>query len=145
MIDFRVAVDTGGTFTDFVFLENGILNVHKLPSTPSNPALAIIEGITEKNIHDRPIDLIHGSTVATNALLSRDGVKVGLITNTTRLSYQKIQTCININDYFNFVITVNEAKEPKPSPLPYLQAMESLSLHPNETIIIEDSFQIVFN
>ena len=80
MIDFRVAVDTGGTFTDFVFLENGILNVHKLPSTPSNPALAIIEGITEKNIHDRPIDLIHGSTVATNALLSRDGVKVGLIT-----------------------------------------------------------------
>ena len=66
-------------------------------------------------------------------------LKVGLITNTTRLSYQKIQTCININDYFNFVITVNEAKEPKPSPKPYLQAMESLSLHPNETIIIEDS------
>ena len=66
-------------------------------------------------------------------------LKVGLITNTTRLSYQKIQTCININDYFNFVITVNEAKEPKPSPKPYLQAMKSLSLHPNETIIIEDS------
>ena len=66
-------------------------------------------------------------------------LKVGIITNTTRLSYQKIQTCININDYFDFVITVNEAKEPKPSPVPYLQAMESLSLHPNETIIIEDS------
>tara|TARA_X000000368_G_scaffold274444_1_gene217700 strand:- start:3270 stop:3929 length:660 start_codon:yes stop_codon:yes gene_type:complete len=66
-------------------------------------------------------------------------LKVGLITNTTRLSYQKIQTCLNINDYFDFVITVNEAKEPKPSPMPYLQAMKSLSLHPNETIIIEDS------
>ena len=66
-------------------------------------------------------------------------LKVGLITNTTRLSYQKIQTCLNINDYFDFVITVNEAKEPKPSPMPYLQAMKSLSLHPNKTIIIEDS------
>jgi|TARA_B100001540_G_scaffold253296_1_gene229887 HAD superfamily hydrolase (TIGR01509 family) len=66
-------------------------------------------------------------------------LKVGLVTNTTRLSYQKIQTCINVNDYFDFVITANEAKEPKPSPIPYLQAMDFLSLHPNETIIIEDS------
>ena len=66
-------------------------------------------------------------------------LKVGLITNTTRLSYQKIQTCINIDDYFNFVITVNEAKKPKPSPMPYIQAMEELMLKPNETIIIEDS------
>ena len=48
MTDFRVAVDTGGTFTDFVFLENGKLNIHKLPSTPSNPAVAIIQGISEK-------------------------------------------------------------------------------------------------
>jgi len=66
-------------------------------------------------------------------------IKVALVTNTTRLSYEKIQSCINIDDYFNFVITVNEAKEPKPSPEPYLQAMESLSLSENETIIIEDS------
>ncbi len=80
MTDFRVAVDTGGTFTDFVFLENGKLNVHKLPSTPSNPATAIIQGIAEKNTDNRPVDLIHGSTVATNALLSREGAKVGLIT-----------------------------------------------------------------
>ena len=80
MTDFRVAVDTGGTFTDFVFLENGKLNIHKLPSTPSNPAVAIIQGISEKNIDNRPVDLIHGSTVATNALLSREGAKVGLIT-----------------------------------------------------------------
>jgi len=80
LTDFRVAVDTGGTFTDFVFLENGKLNIHKLPSTPSNPAVAIIQGISEKNIDNRPVDLIHGSTVATNALLSREGAKVGLIT-----------------------------------------------------------------
>lgn len=65
--------------------------------------------------------------------------KVGLVTNTTRVSYQKIQTCINIDDYFDYVQTVTESEEPKPSPIPYLQAMKSLSLNPNETIIIEDS------
>ena len=41
-------------------------------------------------------------------------LKVGLITNTTRLSYEKIQTCIHIDDYFNFVITVSEATKPNP-------------------------------
>ena len=65
--------------------------------------------------------------------------QVGLVTNTTRLSYQKIQKCININDYFNYVITVTEAKEPKPSPKPYLQAMDCLSLNIYNTLIIEDS------
>ena len=60
-------------------------------------------------------------------------------TNTTRLTYQKIQTCINIDDYFHFVITVTESKEPKPSPAPYLQAMEFLSLDADETLIVEDS------
>ena len=65
--------------------------------------------------------------------------KVGLVTNTTRLSYQKIQKCINIDDYFNYVITVTEAKEPKPSPEPYLQAMNDLLLNENNTLIIEDS------
>ena len=53
---------------------SGSLKWHK------NSSQFVGSGITEKNIHDRPIDLIHGSTVATNALLSRDGVKVGLIT-----------------------------------------------------------------
>ena len=66
-------------------------------------------------------------------------LKLGLITNTTRLSYEKIQTCIHIDDYFNFVITVSEATKPKPSPVPYIEAMEKLSLDVNETVIIEDS------
>ena len=65
--------------------------------------------------------------------------QVGLVTNTTRLSYQKIQKCINIDDYFKYVITVTEAIEPKPSPEPYFQAMDYLSLNANNTLIIEDS------
>ena len=66
-------------------------------------------------------------------------IKVGLVTNTTRLTYEKIQSCINIDDYFSFSITATEAIEPKPSPSPYLQAMDSLSLSLNGTVIIEDS------
>ena len=45
----------------------------------------------------------------------------------------------DIDDYFSYVLTSTEAKEPKPSPMPYLQAMEFLSLNPNQTLIIEDS------
>ena len=66
-------------------------------------------------------------------------IKVTLVTNTTRLTYEKIKSCINIGDYFSFVITVTESAEPKPSPSPYLQAMDSLSLSLDETLIIEDS------
>ena len=64
---------------------------------------------------------------------------VGLVTNTTRLSYQKIQTCINIDDYFGYVLTVSESIEPKPSPKPYFQAMNHLSLNFDQIVIIEDS------
>ena len=66
-------------------------------------------------------------------------IKVGIVTNTTRLTYEKIQSCINIDDYFSFSITATEAIEPKPSPSPYIQAMNSLSLSLDETVIIEDS------
>ena len=67
------------------------------------------------------------------------GFKVGLVTNTTRATYNKIQSILNIDDYFQFVITATESQKPKPSPLPYLEAMESLCLDPKETLIIEDS------
>ena len=71
--------------------------------------------------------------------IKNTNLKVGLVTNTTRLSYKKIQSCINIDDYFNYVQTVTESLEPKPSPKAFLQAIESLSLKEENTIIIEDS------
>ena len=91
------------------------------------------------NIMKKKLKFIDGFEDFFTSNILGTNIKVALVTNTTRLSYEKIQSCINIDDYFNFVITVNEAKEPKPSPEPYLQAMESLSLSENETIIIEDS------
>jgi N-methylhydantoinase A len=75
-----VGVDTGGTFTDFVVSDDGVLRVHKVLSTPGNPAEAILRGLRELSVGDDLAALVHGSTVATNAVLERKGVRTGLIT-----------------------------------------------------------------
>jgi N-methylhydantoinase A len=76
-----VAVDTGGTFTDFVVLRGGATSVHKRASTPGNPAQAVLEGLGELLDPGEPFVLAHGSTVATNALLERRGARTAWITN----------------------------------------------------------------
>ncbi|MAP61826.1 MAG: hypothetical protein CMF82_02605 [Candidatus Marinimicrobia bacterium] len=85
------------------------------------------------------LKFIDGFEYFYNSFIKDNELKVGLVTNTTRLTYEKIRTYINIDDYFSFVLTVNESKKPKPSPIPYIQAMDSLSLDVKETLIIEDS------
>src|SRR6266436_2093383 len=80
----RFGIDTGGTFTDFVSRQNGRLEVFKLPSTPSDPSLAIRSGL--KQVADKTglelknIDVVHGTTVGTNALLQRRGARTALVT-----------------------------------------------------------------
>ncbi|MCZ6917034.1 MAG: hydantoinase/oxoprolinase family protein [Gemmatimonadetes bacterium] len=74
-----VGIDTGGTFTDFVVLDGEQLRVHKEPSTPDNPARAVLAGLRQVLGEATP-DIIHGSTVATNALLERRGAKTALVT-----------------------------------------------------------------
>ena len=77
-----VAVDTGGTFTDVLLLDAGGLRSLKVPSTPTDPSDAVLEGIrTLLGTDERDYLLIHGSTVATNALLERKGARVKLVTN----------------------------------------------------------------
>ena len=79
--DTLVAVDTGGTFTDVLLLADGELRTLKVPSTPSDPSEAVLQGL-ERILDGRDgFDLLHGSTVATNALLERKGARVVLITN----------------------------------------------------------------
>jgi N-methylhydantoinase A/oxoprolinase/acetone carboxylase beta subunit len=75
----RIAVDTGGTFTDFVLLDDRGLSVHKIPSTPDDPARAVLSGIREL-LRTRTQEVIHGSTVATNALLERKGARTAFVT-----------------------------------------------------------------
>lgn len=76
-----LAVDTGGTFTDLVLLEDGRIRTLKVPSTPSDPSQAVLDGIEEILGGDVEFVLLHGTTVATNALLERKGVRVALVTN----------------------------------------------------------------
>ena len=78
-----VGVDTGGTFTDFVLMEEGELRIHKVPSTPENPARAVLAGLADllgEGGAAGSAELVHGSTVATNALLERKGAAVALVT-----------------------------------------------------------------
>ncbi len=76
-----VAVDTGGTFTDFVVLRPAGLQVHKRPSTPADPSEAVLAGLAELLAPGERFVLAHGSTVATNALLERRGARLAWITN----------------------------------------------------------------
>jgi N-methylhydantoinase A len=80
----RIAIDTGGTFTDCVYRNGNRLEVVKIPSTPADPAQAILAGIAQivARLGDRKLalDIRHGTTVGTNALLERKGAKVAFIT-----------------------------------------------------------------
>ena len=80
----NIGVDTGGTFTDIVMRLGDDLFTHKVLSTPQNPALAVIKGVSEiLRIHDTTagtLEVVHGSTVATNALLERRGARIALVT-----------------------------------------------------------------
>lgn len=75
----RTGIDTGGTFTDFVWLENGRLRVHKQLSTPADPSRAVLAGLDHLGAPEQAA-IVHGSTVATNALLERRGARTALIT-----------------------------------------------------------------
>jgi N-methylhydantoinase A len=73
-----VGIDVGGTFTDIAVLEDGRLTVHKLPSTPHDPSQGILQGVKETGVTEA--DFVHGSTVATNALLEGKGGRTALVT-----------------------------------------------------------------
>jgi N-methylhydantoinase A len=75
----RIAVDTGGTFTDFVRVDDGAIRVFKLLSTPRRPEDAILKGLGTPEAGQWK-EIIHGSTVATNALLERKGARTALVT-----------------------------------------------------------------
>ena len=75
-----VGIDVGGTFTDIAVLQDGRLTVHKLPSTPRNPTDGIIQGVGEAGVEIESADFVHGSTVATNALLEGKGARTALVT-----------------------------------------------------------------
>src|SRR5215467_11758738 len=81
----RIATDTGGTFTDCVFLRNGRLEILKVPSQPKQPAASVEHALRDvlamvSGRAARELDLTCGTTVGTNALLERRGGRVALVT-----------------------------------------------------------------
>src|SRR3954462_12124990 len=77
----RVGIEVGGTFTDLVAVDGSRVEVAKVPSTPHSPDIGAYAalgaaGIPAAEVHD----LVHGSTVATNAILERKGARVAFVT-----------------------------------------------------------------
>src|SRR5258706_1107558 len=83
-VNVRAGVDTGGTFTDFVYEVGGEPRIFKVASTPDDPARAITEGLrriaAETASSLAEIEVVHGTTVGTNALLQRRGARTALVT-----------------------------------------------------------------
>jgi N-methylhydantoinase A len=76
----RVAIDTGGTFTDCVWIDSGRrLRMLKVFSTPADPSEAIVEALNKIN-HQGELVILHGTTVGTNTLLERKGARTALVT-----------------------------------------------------------------
>lgn len=87
---YKIGVDVGGTFTDFLLTsEDGSSEIYKVLSTPDDPSIGLMAGLTEmakaksislkdfiKDVHT----IVHGTTVTTNAVLTRRGAKTGLLT-----------------------------------------------------------------
>jgi N-methylhydantoinase A len=83
-----IGVDVGGTFTDLVYgdLDSGRIAIHKVPTTPEDPARGVIDGIralaAAAGVALADIDFVfHGTTTATNAVLEHKGARTGMITN----------------------------------------------------------------
>src|SRR5205809_1306512 len=75
----RIAIDTGGTFTDCVWIERGRVRMLKVFSTPADPSQAIVEVLKKIGLPDS-LTLLHGTTVGTNTSLQRKGARVALVT-----------------------------------------------------------------
>jgi N-methylhydantoinase A len=76
----RIGIDTGGTFTDFIAIDDdGLVESFKLRSNPHDPASVILAGL-ERAARGQAAQVVHGSTVATNALLERKGARTAFVT-----------------------------------------------------------------
>src|ERR671936_806385 len=106
---YRLGVGVGGTHTDLVLLDTttGELMVEKVASTPSNPALGVLNGVANfiaRGIRPATIGFFaHGTTITTNALLEMRGAKVGLLITKGYCAIQEVQNQArdgNLFDYF---------------------------------------------
>ena len=89
-MEYNIGIDVGGTFTDFLLTsQDGTSEIYKVLSTPEDPSLGLLNGLDEMaEAHGVPLQefikkvstIVHGTTVTTNAVLTRKGAKTGLLT-----------------------------------------------------------------
>ena len=105
---YRLGVDVGGTHTDLVLLDvnSGAIAVEKVASTPANPALGVLDGVSNFVAKGTPPDTIdffsHGTTITTNALLEMRGAKVGLMITKGYRAVQEVQTQARDGNPFDY-------------------------------------------
>jgi len=101
-MSYRVGVDVGGTFTDLLLIDenDGTTFTAKVPSTPADPSVAVLNGIAQvcerAGIDPREVThVLHGTTVATNAVLTGSGARVGLVTTKgySQIYRSRVRSC----------------------------------------------------
>ena len=70
---YKIGIDVGGTFTDIIIADSQGINVFKVPSTPEDQSIGVSNGLIFVDSPENVNFLVHGSTVATNAILERKG------------------------------------------------------------------------
>jgi N-methylhydantoinase A/oxoprolinase/acetone carboxylase beta subunit len=139
----RIGVDVGGTFTDLIYVddEKGTVLVHKTPSTPADPSIATVDGISAlcqmANIKPSELDQVfHGTTVATNIVIEHNGANVGMITTK---GYRDIIHIARHKKPMNFSLWQNLPWQAFPI------ARRRNRLTVNERILADGSVQIPLN
>src|SRR6201988_4910490 len=116
---YRLGVDVGGTHTDLVLLDTatGDLTVEKVSSTPANPALGVLDGVSRllaRGVDPAAIEFFaHGTTITTNALLEMRGAKVGLLVTRGYRAVQEIQNQARDGNLFDYFYSKPQAIAPQ--------------------------------
>src|SRR6187397_3705471 len=129
---YRIGIDVGGTFTDLVAVDDGgATTLAKVPSTPQDPSIGVLAGLAQLASRlgiDRAALLgatdriVHGTTVATNALLERKGARVGLLTTAGHRDVLEMREGLKDDRY--------DLRQPPPEPL----VPRQLRLHVRERV-----------
>src|SRR5438874_1692365 len=131
---YRIGVDVGGTFTDLVAIdEGGLTTLAKVPSTPEDPSLGVLEGLSQLAGRfgvDRTALLrdteriVHGTTVATNALLEHKGARLGLLTTEGHRDVVEMREGLK-DDRYNLRMPPPEQLVPRRLRLPVRERMRA--------------------
>ena len=112
---YRLGVDVGGTHTDLVLLDAaaGTLAIEKVPSTPANPAIAVLDGVARllaAGVEPGAVEFFsHGTTITTNSLLQMQGARVGLLITEGFRAIQEVQNQARDGNPFDYFF-----KKPEP-------------------------------